>query len=105
MIEALNKMPKENQSSKGVDGMLCWVETELGIAPELQTVQKKELESTLRECLFCNKQEGIQEKSGKTFSLRPCAKCKSVFYCDRVCQKKHFKKHKKNCARLRGEKQ
>lgn len=30
--------------------------------------------------------------------LKPCSKCQTVFYCDRECQKKHFKVHKKVCA-------
>jgi splicing suppressor protein 51 len=31
-------------------------------------------------------------------SLKRCAKCHTVSYCDRVCQKAHWKTHKKTCA-------
>lgn len=32
--------------------------------------------------------------------LKKCAKCKRAFYCDRECQKKGWKAHKKVCASL-----
>lgn len=32
--------------------------------------------------------------------LSKCTKCLSAKYCSRECQKKHWKKHKKECARL-----
>ncbi|CAK4029829.1 Hypothetical predicted protein [Lecanosticta acicola] len=35
-------------------------------------------------------------------SLKKCAKCMSVSYCDRECQKSHWKTHKKVCAMLAG---
>ena len=37
-------------------------------------------------------------------SLKRCAKCKSAAYCDRDCQKAHWKQHKKDCGRLAGGK-
>lgn len=33
-------------------------------------------------------------------SLKQCIKCHSVSYCNRDCQKAHFKTHKKECAAL-----
>ncbi|KAF2452126.1 hypothetical protein P171DRAFT_426514 [Karstenula rhodostoma CBS 690.94] len=33
-------------------------------------------------------------------SLKQCLKCHSVSYCNRECQKAHFKTHKKECAGL-----
>ncbi|KAM3414720.1 hypothetical protein BST61_g9877 [Cercospora zeina] len=40
--------------------------------------------------------------SGTPESLKHCAKCKKVLYCNRECQKAHWKTHKKDCARLAG---
>ncbi|KAF2031378.1 hypothetical protein EK21DRAFT_110980 [Setomelanomma holmii] len=36
-------------------------------------------------------------------SLKQCLKCHSVSYCDKDCQKAHFKTHKKVCASLAQE--
>ncbi|KXT07876.1 hypothetical protein AC579_5155 [Pseudocercospora musae] len=33
-------------------------------------------------------------------SLKRCAKCRSVHYCNRECQTSHWKIHKKECSRL-----
>jgi len=35
-------------------------------------------------------------------TLKNCAKCKSVSYCNRTCQTAHWLFHKKDCARLAG---
>merc|ERR1712196_500047 len=44
-------------------------------------------------CAVCN-------KGRKTITLKSCARCESVMYCSRKCQKKHWKKHKKICKKL-----
>lgn len=36
-------------------------------------------------------------------TLKQCNKCHSVSYCDKDCQKAHFKTHKKVCAGLAQE--
>lgn len=36
----------------------------------------------------------------KTESLKKCAKCHSITYCSRDCQKAHWKTHKRDCAKL-----
>ncbi|KAF2823734.1 hypothetical protein CC86DRAFT_327621 [Ophiobolus disseminans] len=36
-------------------------------------------------------------------SLKQCNKCHSVAYCNKDCQKAHFKTHKKECASLAQE--
>lgn len=47
----------------------------------------------IKTCAGCNS----EEKAPGAF--KSCAKCREVFYCDRSCQKKHFKKHKKTCCK------
>jgi hypothetical protein len=42
---------------------------------------------------------------GKTGDLRQCNKCKSISYCSRDCQKRDWKKHKKNCGHLASMKE
>jgi hypothetical protein len=44
-------------------------------------------------CACCNALETDPEKP-----LKPCAKCQTVRYCSRDCQKKDWKLHKKTCA-------
>ncbi|KAJ4351342.1 uncharacterized protein N0V89_006682 [Didymosphaeria variabile] len=41
--------------------------------------------------------------SAQPDSLKQCIKCHSVSYCNRECQKAHFKTHKKECASLAQE--
>jgi mitochondrial splicing suppressor protein 51 len=48
----------------------------------------------LKACANCDK---TSNELGKP--LKPCAKCKTSAYCDRKCQKDHFKKHKKECGK------
>ena len=31
-----------------------------------------------------------------------CARCKAIYYCDRNCQKRHWKEHKKVCKNVDG---
>jgi hypothetical protein len=45
----------------------------------------------LANCKKCDKSE---EKSG---DMKKCSQCKAVFYCNRECQKAHWKEHKKHC--------
>ena len=50
-------------------------------------------------CGSCNK----TASEANLTSLKACAKCKSVFYCNRDCQKSDWKTHKKVCAQNAGQ--
>lgn len=52
---------------------------------------QKEMQQN-RKCAGCNVEEGNEK-------FKPCAKCRSVLYCGRACQKKHWKQHKKFCCK------
>ena len=39
------------------------------------------------------------EACGRTLFLSLCSKCKKVRYCNRVCQRGNWSKHKKNCRK------
>ena len=46
-------------------------------------------------CSFCGEQE---------MDLLRCGRCKSVFYCSKVCQKQHWKKgHKERCKAMSSQ--
>ncbi len=44
------------------------------------------MENESKSCGFCLKSASVK-----------CANCKEVYYCDRSCQKRHWKQHKKAC--------
>ena len=46
------------------------------------------------------KDSGICGFCGAAASVK-CSKCKAVFYCDRNCQKRHWKEHKKSCVEVK----
>ena len=51
----------------------------------------------LRQCAGCERLQSLGEDKFKR-----CAKCKSVAYCNRACQVKHWKTHKPECLKEGG---
>lgn len=49
-------------------------------------------------CAFCGKGQ-----MAKDLALQRCAKCHSVYYCSRECQKSHWPAHKAKCKAVRGK--
>ena len=45
-------------------------------------------------CSWCSKENDTAKK---------CTACKCVWYCDKECQNKHWKEHKKECKRVKKE--
>ena len=39
----------------------------------------------------------------KSDTVKKCTACKCVWYCDKECQNKHWKEHKKECKRIKKE--
>ena len=52
----------------------------------------------LKSCSLCGKMEKKRKQ------MKSCSACKTVQYCNRECQKAHWKKHKKDCASLAAAK-
>jgi len=50
-------------------------------------INKKYQENNQRKCDYCDKPNNL---------LR-CSRCKSTYYCDKKCQRQHWKDHKKQC--------
>ena len=51
-------------------------------------------EAPAKMCSACDK---------KSDTLMKCRACKCVWYCDKDCQNKHWKEHKKECRRIKKE--
>jgi MYND finger len=94
--------PEKDSSSSSDDGNM----TAIPVPPAAATSEQegveinemdlwqflqKEMQQT-RRCDGCNTDEGNKK-------FKPCAKCRVVFYCDRACQKKAWKQHKKVCCK------
>lgn len=50
-------------------------------------------------CSFCKKPP-LKDKAGNFIKMKTCSRCRSVFYHDIECQKKHWKIHKKTCGKF-----
>jgi hypothetical protein len=92
----LEDMSVENASwppntCEDIDKMLQWVDSADGVTDSALRAEP----DPVRCCSFCKLAKDSQRRP-----LKKCARCQSVFYCDRICQKKHWKAHKKECASL-----
>lgn len=69
------------------------------IVPKYKTEQKEvgkeiNLKKTCRGCGLTY----ATDKEKREMSFKKCAKCQSVWYCSKQCQKNDWKKHKKSCG-------
>ena len=49
----------------------------------------------------CAKCDATEKAPG---AFKTCAKCRDVYYCNKTCQKAHFKVHKKTCCKTESKK-
>ncbi len=63
--------------------------TALGLAKVRNKHEVVDLFKDIQVCAVCN-----------MFASKRCGKCKAVYYCEDVCQKKNWKNHKKSCKKL-----
>eukprot|EP00536_Pseudo-nitzschia_multiseries_P002234 jgi/Psemu1/5156/gm1.5156_g len=54
--------------------------------------------TTNKTCTFCGLPPRTDE-AGNPIKMKSCSRCKSVYYHDVECQKKHWKQHKKACGK------
>ena len=60
--------------------------------------------STSHICSYCS--AGYGDKPPPPGPLKCCAQCKNAWYCDKTCQKKHWKEgHKTECTELKIKKE
>ena len=83
--------------------LLCWQrQTELP-APVVQLVLAAMWEARLPEMILKEKGKGKCAQcgisGGAEFKSYRCSRCKSVFYCGRQCQKRHWQTHKATCRK------
>ena len=61
---------------------------------ESETTEDDQNEASAKLCSACGE---------KSDTLMKCRACKCVWYCDKKCQNKHWKEHKKECKRIKEE--
>ena len=64
------------------------------VQPESSEDAKKNEAPTKLFCSACGKESN---------TLKKCDGCKCVWYCDKECQNKHWKEHKKECKVIKKE--
>ena len=67
--------------------------------PEKNEDAEEKVETTPATKLLCS----ACGKEGDTHTLKKCRACKCVWYCDKDCQNKHWKEHKKECRLIKKE--
>jgi hypothetical protein len=70
----------------------------------IQQIDREEQENRAREVIKAAKEAGKLRKAcaqcKKAGKFKACVRCSSVCYCNKKCQKAHWKVHKKQCANL-----
>lgn len=55
------------------------------------------MSSAEKSCGYCG-QPPRRDEAGNEIKMKTCSRCKSVYYHDIDCQKRHWKLHKKSCG-------
>lgn len=87
------KLVEQNQGSKDKVS-LEEAASHYGIEADLAKQEKIQKNRQLLSCACCNKQESTCGEHKK-------CECGLVVYCNRACQRAHFKKHKKSCSKVK----
>ena len=74
--------------------------TSLGESGERKVVESSETNEDAEENEAPKRCSACGEKSD---TLKKCRNCKCVWYCDKDCQNKHWKEHKRDCKRIKKE--
>ena len=83
-------------SSNKEDGTAATAEQigSMSLDGSVEPENTEEAEAPTKSCSACGK---------KSDALKKCTACKCVWYCDKKCQNKHWRGHKKECKRIRKE--
>ena len=90
--------PKEDGSAAAaaeqLDSMSLGKSAEKKENDETESNEDAEENEAPKRCSACDKESD---------ALMKCRACKCVWYCDKECQNKHWKEHKKECKRIKKE--
>jgi hypothetical protein len=92
------KKPKKNESKMRVDADAAAAAAAVAVVDDAQAGEQEETKEdstaeSLRICSYCESAHDSMR------TLRQCSRCKTVRYCDRGCQRAHWKAHKAQCDR------
>lgn len=74
----------------------------LGHKATVETVDGQRVTLKMRVCASCH--AGYGDNGSFPDGGKQCGRCKTVYYCNRSCQKKHWAVHKTTCASSQTDK-
>ena len=92
IVKLLLKHPDINATAKAVSMSNSKMEFDALYASRNNKKVNKQIKKSIKHrCYVCHKKSNLK-----------CGRCKKYFYCNKDCQRKHWKKHKVECKKIQN---